>query len=171
LKSAVVFADRFNRMTKSLGSKSGCAWVFVSQHLEYIWNYYGSQFPLAVVDRQGGRRDYLRLLNILFPFTHIEERENTAKRRIYDIDYPGKRMRVIFQVDSEKHHLPVALASMTSKYLRELCMIRFQEFWRVHAPEVRPTFGYFGDGRRFLNEISGRLEELKIDKNKLVRCC
>ncbi len=171
LQAAVVYADRFNRMTRSLRSKSGCAWIFVAKHLEYVWNNYGSLTPLVAVDRQGGRRDYLRLLNILFPFTWIEEIEKNNKNGIYDIESGRKRMRVVFQVNSEKFHLPVALASMTSKYLRELCMIRFQEFWRTHAPGVRPTFGYFGDGRRFLREIDHHIERLNINRDMLVRCC
>ncbi|MFO7867398.1 MAG: hypothetical protein R6V02_11405 [Candidatus Aminicenantes bacterium] len=171
LKAAVIFADRFNRITGSLRSKSGCTWVFVSQHLEDIWNAYGSQTPLVVVDRQGGRRDYLRLLNILFPFADVEETKMDINSRIYDIAFQEKSMKVMFQVDSEKHHLPAALASMTSKYLRELCMLRFQEFWRIHAPDVRPTFGYFGDGRRFLNDISSYIDLLGIDKDKLIRRC
>jgi hypothetical protein len=171
LKAAVIYADRFNRMTRSLRSKSGCAWVFVSQHLEYIWNTYGTETPLVVIDRQGGRRDYLRLLNILFPFAGIEEEEKGRKIAAYHISHHQKSMRVVFQVESEKYNLPVALASMTSKYLRELCMLRFQEFWRTHAPGVRPTFGYFGDGRRFLEEISPHFDRLNIEKESLVRCC
>jgi hypothetical protein len=171
LRAAVIYADRFNRISRSLRSKSGCAWVFVSQHLEYIWNTFGARTPLVVVDRQGGRQDYLRLLNILFPFARIQTTKKDKKAAIYDIETDERRMRVVFQVNSEKYHLPVALASMTSKYLRELCMIRFQEFWRIHAPDVRPTFGYFGDGRRFLDDISDHIERLNIEKDTLVRCC
>jgi hypothetical protein len=171
LQAAVIYADRFNRMARSLRSKSGCAWVFVSQHLEYVWNTYGKKMPLVVVDRQGGRRDYLRLLNILFPFAHVDEVEKNAKTAVYNIENRSNHMRVIFQIDSEKNHLPAALASMTSKYLRELCMIRFQEFWRTHAPDVRPTFGYFQDGKRFLEEISHHIDRMKIDKDTMIRCC
>jgi hypothetical protein len=58
---------------------------------------------------------------------------------------------------------------MTAKYVRELLMMRFQRYWREMAPQVRPTFGYFGDGRRFLDEIEPILERLQIDRATLIR--
>ena len=45
--------------------------------------------------------------------------------------------------------LPTALASMTAKYLRELSMRAFNEFWCARVPGLRPTAGYPGDAPRF----------------------
>lgn len=78
-------------------------------------------------------------------------------------------MRVTVQVASERRHLPTALASMTAKYVRELLLMRFQDYWRQHAPDVRPTYGYYGDGRRFLREIEPLFPLLKLERGVLVR--
>ena len=38
---------------------------------------------------------------------------------------------------------------MTAKYLRELAMRAFNEFWCARVPGLRPTAGYPVDARRF----------------------
>ena len=45
--------------------------------------------------------------------------------------------------------MPAALASMTSKYLRELAMRAFNEFWCGRVHDLAPTAGYPRDARRF----------------------
>jgi hypothetical protein len=65
--------------------------------------------------------------------------------------------------------LPTALASMVSKYLRELSMHAFNAYWRRHLPDLRPTAGYPGDSRRFKTEIAGVQQELGIEDHLLWR--
>jgi hypothetical protein len=60
---------------------------------------------------------------------------------------------VEFGVDADCEHLPVALASMSAKYLRELLMQRFNDYWRGLAPAVTPTAGYYQDALRFLEDL------------------
>ena len=48
---------------------------------------------------------------------------------------------VAFRMNGEEF-LPTALASMTAKYLRELAMRAFNEFWCASVPGLRPTAGY-----------------------------
>ncbi len=68
--------------------------------------------------------------------------------------------------------MPVALASMISKYTRELLMARFQSWFLGHTPRTfRPTAGYASDGKRFLTEISPLLPALGIEPGRLVRSC
>lgn len=171
IKAAVVFEDRFNQLVRAKGSKAGCAWAFVSGHLEYIWSRFGEHHPLVIVDRQGGRRNYKELLEeVFFPSESSTLFEEPLKSG-YRITHGVRKMDVLVQVESEHRHFPVALASMTAKYLRELLMTRFQTFWSAHAPEIKPTFGYFGDGRRFLKEIRPLIDDLNIDPESLIRCC
>jgi len=171
IKAALVFEDRFNQMVRSNRSKAACAWTFVSGHLKSVWRQYGHHHPLAVVDRQGGRRNYKDLLASDFFPAELEILYENPQKSGYRLIHGTRQMHVLIQVGSEKQHLPVALASMAAKYLRELLMMRFQDFWSVQAPEVKPTYGYFGDGRRFLKEIRPLIDELKIDPEKLIRCC
>jgi ribonuclease HII len=66
-------------------------------------------------------------------------------------------------------YLPVALASMISKYLRELAMQAFNQFWIRHLPELRPTAGYPGDSQRFKRDIASVQASLGIDDRMLWR--
>ncbi len=171
VNAAVVFEDRFNQMVHSLGSKAGCAWSFVSGHLETIWHRYGQAHPLVIVDRQGGRRRYQELLESIFYPAELSTLHERPLESFYRISDGMRQMHILVQVASEHRHFPVALASMAAKYLRELLMTRFQNFWSIHAPQIRPTFGYFGDGRRFLKEIQPLINQLNIEPESLIRCC
>jgi ribonuclease HII len=79
------------------------------------------------------------------------------------------RVEVQFHVGAEQF-LSVALASMVSKYLRELAMQAFNEFWRRHVPDLRPTAGYPTDARRFKQAIEPMCKQLGIDDRLLWRC-
>jgi hypothetical protein len=78
-------------------------------------------------------------------------------------------MTIRFEVESESRHMPVALASMISKYTRELLMARFQAWFRERAPHVKPTAGYALDARRFWREIEPMLPSLEVAQERLVR--
>ena len=62
-----------------------------------------------------------------------------------------------------------ALASMTAKYLRELSMRAFNDFWCSRVPGLRPTAGYPADARRFKTEVAEVQRELGIDDHVLWR--
>jgi hypothetical protein len=169
--AAVVFENRFNAMVRETGSKGLCAWRFVADHLSALWERYGRLDPYVAVDRQGGRKAYGPLLAGLFSRTLIEVLQESPAVSRYRLSREGRSMLVEVRVDSERRHLPVAYASMTAKYLRELLMMRFQAYWTGIAPEVRPTAGYFGDGRRFLEELEPHLARLGCPRDRLARCC
>jgi hypothetical protein len=58
---------------------------------------------------------------------------------------------------------------MTAKYLRELSMRAFNEFWCARVPGLSPTAGYPVDARRFKMEISNVQRELGIDDHMIWR--
>ncbi len=169
LSAAVIFEDRFNRMVQATRSKARCSWTFVAGHIQSIWDRFADRHPLVIVDRQGGRTQYHQPLALAFEHTDLREVEQSPLRSAYMLSAGSRRMNVGFQVDAEAHHLPVALASMTAKYVRELLMMRFNDFWRQHAPGVAPTAGYAQDGKRFLQEIEVVINRLAIDRSRLVR--
>ncbi|MFW6324217.1 MAG: hypothetical protein ACOC0U_04060, partial [Desulfovibrionales bacterium] len=169
--AAVIFEDRFNRLVGQTGTKSGCAWRFVASHLESIWERWGVHNPLVVIDRQGGRKNYESQIEEAFPKADVSIVQKTFSASEYTVLQGNRRMRIRVQIDSESSHFPAAFASMTAKYLRELFLLRFHAFFSERAPEVKPTYGYFGDGKRFLTEIRPLLNRLSIDESLLVRCC
>lgn len=167
--AAVVLEDRFNHMVANTRSKASLSFTFVAGHLQHIWQRWGKHHPQVVVDRQSGRSHYMNLLRQVFPEAQLTILEETSQNSHYQLTTPQKSMQVRFVVDAEQAHMPVALASMLSKYTRELFMDRLNAWFIAHQSDLKPTAGYAQDGKRFLEDIQGLLANLKIDLNLLVR--
>ena len=179
LGAAVVCEDRFNRMVAATRSKASASFTFVAAHLQSIFERFGQDHPNVIVDRQSGRIRYRELLAMAFPDAQLRIFDETPEVSSYRIDAtrPARAMTVTFQVDAETAHMPVALASMLSKYTRELMMDRLNAWFAdqlarypdaVPAP-VRPTAGYALDGKRFLDQITPLLGHLVLRREQLAR--
>jgi hypothetical protein len=169
MKTAVVFEGLFNQKVKQTGSKAACLWEFVAGHLRAIWDEYTNHRVFVAVDRLGGRKDYRGLLATSLPWTDVVMTGKDATASAYKLTDGPREMEVVFRVGCEETHLPVALASMLAKYVRELFMLRFRSFWQDLAPDVKPTYGYLPDGNRFVEEIQPVIDRLGIDRETLVR--
>jgi len=191
LGAAVVFEDRFNQMVSATRSKAAVSFTFVAGHLRSIWDRFGVHHPRVVVDRQSGRMHYRELLSMTFPEADLTILDETPASSSYRLEAkaphatepktsthettgsnaikPPRAMTISFEVDSEQQHMPVALASMVSKYTRELLMSRFQMWFLAHAPHISPTAGYAADAKRFWEEIQPELKRLSIDPGRLAR--
>jgi len=84
-------------------------------------------------------------------------------------DSTGRTIRVAFLLGGESRSLPIALASMLAKYVRELHMALFNEFWAENVPGLKPTAGYPNDARRFLADIADARARLGIPDEILIR--
>ncbi len=172
LGAAVVLEDRFNRMVAATRSKASTSFTFVAKHLMLIWEQYGEHRPTVVVDRQGGRTRYRDVLAQSFPDVQVDIIEESATCSAYELtDHAdkGRSMKVSFQVDAEEANLPVALASMVSKYTRELMMARLNHYFTTRIPDLAPTAGYAKDGKRFLEDLAPHLSGLGIAQAQLRR--
>lgn len=170
--ASVVFEDRFNRMVAATRSKAATSFTFVAGHLQAVWRQFAEHAPTVIVDRQSGRTHYRELLALNFPeaYLTIEHERNDSSQYLLETSSPHRRaMTVRFEIDAEQRHLPVALASMISKYTRELLMARFQHWFTRHAPRVKPTAGYALDAKRFWRQIQPMLPELSIADRQLRR--
>jgi hypothetical protein len=119
-------------------------------------------------DKHGGRNRYAALLQHLFPDSWIEVREESTAQSVYRWGPTTQRVEARFAAKGERF-LPSALASMAAKYVRELGMQAFNEFWAAHVPGIRPTAGYPADARRFVTQIRNRQQQLGISDNILWR--
>lgn len=171
LGAAVVFEDRFNRMVSATRSKAAASFTFVGSHLQHIWEQFGEHDPFVAVDRQSGRTHYREPLALMLPEATMTVLEEGPEASAYRLQGRGRAMTVRFEVEAELQHMPVALASMISKYTRELLMNRFNAWFTQRAPHIKPTAGYAQDGRRFLNEITPILPQLKLRPEQLARIC
>jgi hypothetical protein len=88
----------------------------------------------------------------------------------YEMSDANRTARITFSVGGESAHMPIALASMAGKYLREVFMEMFNEFWARHVDALVPTAGYYTDGRRFFGEIREAMTRLGVDEDILYRC-
>jgi len=93
---------------------------------------------LAVCGMIGGIRDYASRLARFEPHRVASLPARRGQRR-YIIDGVGE---VRFEVDADARHLPVALASIVGKYVREICMRRIGEFYRQGDPDLKLASGY-----------------------------
>ena len=125
--------------------------------------------PRVVIDRQGGRTSYREHLALAWPEAPIRILGETPRISRYRVETPDGLLTVSFEAGSEERHLPVALASMVAKLVRELHMIRLNAFFSARMPELKPTAGYVQDGRRFMREIGSLVQSLELDQSRLVR--
>ena len=117
-------------------------------------------------DRHGGRKSYAALVGRHFNAPLVQTLEETAARSRYAI--PADRLGIEFTVGGESR-IPVALASMTAKVVRELAMAAFNAHWSEQSPGLRPTAGYPADARRWREEAEAAIAAAPIPEPMLWR--
>jgi hypothetical protein len=180
LRAAVMPERQFNKMIRQTRNKAGALFSISARHLDYLLRTYADR-PLVIhCDRQGGREHYAQLLRLMFEDWALEVIRELDGHSEYLLHQPERDkgqatrdkvppVRLVFREKAESQSMPVALASMLCKYVREGLMRRFNAFWKTHLPEVEPTAGYYGDGARFLQDIEAKRKELGIPDELLIR--
>lgn len=170
-------AAEFNQLAARVGNKATINFMAATVHVDRVRRHAAARGMHAwiALDRQGGRTAYREPLQSSFPDARIRVIEESDGQQRYRLDFPAgdglpaHAATVSVELDGEARNLPVALASMAAKFVRELHMRRLNAFFAARAPEVKPTAGYVEDGRRFLEEVAPVLEECGIDRESLVR--
>lgn len=190
LRARRVQPCEFNALVERLGLKSDLiADVTTSLVAETIADalrkddiQYGApsnapQIVAALCDKLGGRDRYVPILTARFPNARIkiveESRSVGVYRLIADraldrngsvIIFPRKiALEIRFTAKGEVN-APTALASICAKYLRELSMELFNEYWlRQLGPALKPTAGYPVDALRFRKDVEAKRRELGIE--------
>lgn len=121
------------------------------------------------VDKLGGRNRYGELLGSRIDPHCLEAEEESRALSRYTVREKCRNVTIRFVRSGDRLHMPVALASIFSKYVREIFMNLFNTFWKGLQPGIRPTAGYPVDATRFLDEITRTAEEAGIDMAALVR--
>lgn len=165
----------FNSLIRECNNKGETTIYAVGKHLRYVWDELcpTSERCGVVCDRLGGRASYAHILERELKTAQVQILEENDRRSRYVVTNGSRRMGVAFITESEKAHLPVALASMTAKLVRELAMMRFNRYWiamcrDLTGVEIAPTAGYTTDARRFLEQMSQEVMP-KADREALVR--
>lgn len=170
MRSFVVTAREFNAKVSEGRNKAELLAGLVGELLRFCAR--ATQFRNAniVVDRLGGRRYYEGLLASCFDGLTISELEQRPDASVYSLGVGGDSLaRISFFCRAESHCMATALASMVSKYLRELLMRRLNAYFVCRVAGLRPTSGYPTDAARFLADTEAFRHTEGIPNALLVR--
>ncbi len=184
LRSVIFFPERYNRLLAQYDNKAtllswetlklvqGLAAELPLGSVERSWNT--DLEPVQVFcDKHGGRDRYATLLSEKFSTDffqpiQVHTLQESRQESIYRV--PSDQGSMVFHfVCGGEILLPVALASMVSKYVRELAMAAWNEFWTCQVPGLAPTAGYPEDAKRFCAAIADRQAELNIPHSAIWR--
>jgi hypothetical protein len=122
--------------------------------LEQLRGRFPDEPALIWCDRHGGRKNYAALVTRHLDCPLVQTAIESADRSAYDL--PAAACRIEFTVGGEARG-PVALASMTAKYVREVAMHAFNAFWGSRSPGLAPTAGYPVDAARWRRDAAAAL--------------
>ena len=169
LAARVIPERHLNQKLEQTRNKSSVLFSTAAIHLDHLLRHYGERGLVIFCDRQGGREHYGHLLRLMFEEWSLEVLGESDGYSEYRLLRGEHAVRIVFCEKAETKCMSVAVASMISKYLRELLMHRFNAYWKALIPEVQPTAGYYSDGVRFLRDIEAKRMELGIRDEQLIR--
>ena len=164
-----VLVGEFNRLVAAHDTKSATLFLKTARLLSWLWNTWGERDLLVYVDKHGGRNRYGHLLHEALFGATVRTIAEGASKSVYTVTDDARRMTIGFYEKGDGRHLSIALASIYSKYLRELFMHLFNAWWCERVPGLKPTAGYFTDGQRFLADTAVARQQLGIPDAQLIR--
>jgi hypothetical protein len=164
IRSDVVSPRRWNRENRRTNNKATTLSRLHLQLLRRVWNPDEPGPTVIIADKHGGRNFYGDLLVDCLDGRMVCCRGESRAASVYGVGSTEIR----FEAKAERH-FPVAVASMVSKYVRELTMELFNRFWRNHLPELKPTHGYPRDSHRFRRDVAAVQSRLAIADEVLWR--
>ena len=159
----------FNRLVHNTRNKAAVNLSLALRVAERVRRLGRGERVCLRVDRMGGREHYRESLADSWPGYALRIEEESERRSAYRLEGGGEVIEIEFLVGGESRHLPIALASVYSKYVREVFMHLFNGYWTRHAADLIPTAGYSTDARRWLKDAGPVLDRLKVDRGQLVR--
>ena len=153
--SAPLFPAAFNELADRLGNKSHLLTGLSLQLARHLLDSLPQDGePVRIFcDKHGGRNRYAPAVERAFAAAPVRHECETAELSQYRFNYAGHEVCIQFAAGGEAQ-LAVALASMYAKYVRELCMEAFNQYWRAELPDLEPTKGYPVDAQRFRAAIA-----------------
>lgn len=168
LEGHAVFEAQFNQLVQAHASKGTVLSQATLALIDGLTADLRSGPILILCDKHGARNSYRWLLEQRFPDALIEVYGESRQESVYRFGPAERRLEIRFRAKAERC-LPAALASMASKYLRELAMRALNAFWCARVPGLAPTAGYPADAKRFKRAIAAAQAELGIPDSLLWR--
>jgi len=170
LKSYCLDVGYYNKMVASVKNKANVLFTATSRLIKRAFDNFAGDDLQIIVDRQGGRVRYRKHLQRMFSDMELKILRESPADSSYELRAGGKGMRLHFVVGADERFLPVSLASMVSKYLRELLVHNINRYFAGFHSDLRPTAGYWKDGLRFIEDLKTNIPHLQVDMDQLVRC-
>jgi ribonuclease HII len=167
--SEPVLGGQFNADIARTRNKAMLLWERVSRIVYNALKACKDENLTVCIDKLGGRERYDNLLEDVFGEMQPKRAKAGKDISAYEYSFGGRRVRVLFLKSGEEKALPVALASMFSKYVRELFLMQLNAWFCEHLPGLKPTAGYHRDGWRFLNETQEFRDANGIPETLLIR--
>jgi ribonuclease HII len=170
VRSVTVCAERFNAVLDRHDSKGAVLAHSLAGLLRWALLSLPRPDDIAFfIDKHGGRNAYAAQVQHALPETMVVARQESLHRSCYQVLGLCRSVSLTFQPRADAEHFCVALASMASKYLRELLMKEFNRFWQEQVPGLKATAGYPTDAARFLGAILPAARRLGIAETALWR--
>ncbi|AQT70281.1 ribonuclease HII [Anaerohalosphaera lusitana] len=170
LQSKCLDVAHYNSLVDKVQNKAAVLFTCVAQMIHKTFTEApAGQTMQFLIDRQGGRVNYCQVLMRMFPqadFKIIKESETSSS---YEMTQAGKTAKLHFVAKADLRFLPVALASMTAKYVRELLIGSLNDHFAAKCGTIKPTAGYWKDGTRYINELKNNLPPDDLPHSMLVR--
>jgi len=166
-RSAPILEGDLNRRLESCDNK---ATVLLTSTLRIVEAFLqpgdGTQF---FIDKQGGRDFYSDALSQMFFGCRIHRSTEGNDLSTYVVQHGDCHFDLSFCVRGDSAHLPIALASMLSKYIRELFMEMFNRYWHAIDPSLPHTSGYRSDGWKFVRALEAVGGMKEADMRQMIR--
>ncbi len=170
LSSYCLDAGYYNSLVERMKNKSQVLFVTTTRLLQGLMDRFRDEDLHIRIDRQGGRVHYREHLLRSFGQMELQIVEESERRSPYVLRGRSRSVHLSFEIGADERHLPVSLASMVSKYIRELLMECMNGYFAAMNPDLKPTAGYWTDGLRFLADLQRCVPDLQIDRQRFVRC-
>ena len=170
LKSCCLDVAYYNKMVSGVKNKASVLFTATSRLIKEAFDNFADDDLQIMADRQGGRVRYRKNLQRMFPDMELKILRESPAASSYELQTDGRGMRLHFVVGADARFLPVSLASMVSKYLRELLIRSMNRYFAGFGADLRPTAGYWKDGLRFIEDLKTNLPHVEFNSNQLIRC-
>ena len=173
MSSVCLDVEQYNNMVAAIKNKSNVLFSATAQLIQALWDLPEAKAAgdlHIIIDRQGGRTHYRKNLQLMFEGLELTILKETETISSYQLRQGDRKMTLHFVVAADGKYLPVSLASMVSKYLRELMVDNINRYFATFNSELKPTAGYWKDGLRFIKDLNTFIPHISYNSNQLIRC-
>jgi ribonuclease HII len=164
-------AGHYNQQLNKIKNKSRVLFIELCSLVHHIFKtFHDNDSPMQfLIDRQGGRIQYHLELMKMFPGMELTILTQSETLSSYEMTDGKQSMRLHFATEADSKFFPVSLASMASKWVRELLMDELNRYFAGFCPGIKPTAGYWQDGQRFIADLHKTPFGQTLDKSRLIR--